>query len=61
VFDKKSDRVMEKKVLGMTAYIKDVISRGSEKCARCEKETATCAKLYLKAGNNRTVCVEMEA
>lgn len=51
---------MEKKVLGMTADIKDVISRRSEKCARCEKETQTCAKLYVKTGSNRTVCVEME-
>lgn len=53
--------VMEKNVLGMTANISGVISKKSEKCAGCGKETATCAKLYLKAGNNRTVCVEMEA
>ena len=52
---------MEKKVLGMTADITGVISKQSKKCAHCERESETCAKLYVREGSNRTVCVEMSA
>lgn len=50
---------MKKKIWGMMYDIGRVISRKSEKCAHCQHETATCAKLYVKAGRNITVCVDM--
>lgn len=50
---------MKKKIYGMVADIKQVISRKSERCAHCQHETAACVKLYVRAGSNRTVCVEM--
>lgn len=50
---------MKKKIYGMMIDIKDVISRKSERCATCAHETATCKKLYVRMGSNRTVCVEM--
>lgn len=51
--------VMKKKIYGMVADIKSVISQKVERCAHCRHETETCAKLYVRAGSNRTVCVEM--
>lgn len=50
---------MKKKIFGMVADVATVISRKSEKCLHCQKETATCRKLYVRAGSNRTVCVEL--
>ena len=50
---------MKRKVYGMNVDVKNVISRKLEKCDHCQHETPTCQKLYVKAGSNRTVCVEL--
>lgn len=50
---------MKKKIYGTVADIKQLISKKTEMCEYCQHETAACAKLYVKAGSNRTVCVEL--
>ena len=50
---------MIRKVFGMKLDVKNVISCKSEKCDFCQHETPTCQKLYVRAGSNRTVCVEL--
>lgn len=50
---------MKKKIFGMVVDVARVISGKSEKCLHCQKETETCRKLYVRAGSNRTICVEL--
>lgn len=50
---------MKRKVFGANVDVANVITHRQLKCDYCQHETPTCQKLYVKAGSNRTVCVEL--
>lgn len=49
-----------RRIFGKEYDIKRVIKGRTGKCARCQQETAACQKLYLRKGNNMTICVELK-